>query len=251
MIRYLLVDDEPKTSEFVKEKIDSIANDYDLKHVASYNSSKQAYEEVNPSDFDLLIVDFEMPVYNGLELAAKIASDKKIIFLTSTTQNEKKVINTLDISGYMSKPFDVDELQTILKNKIIGKINRSFQKGDLITLSSGKNKDIGLFPHKIYYISTARNTTNDGHKPQKNHLTIYGENDLLEFDNIRLNITDLAEKLNYYGFERINSSTIINTAYIKERDNKNLQLQDTKETFVISDTHKKSFLEFFKSKLGI
>jgi CheY-like chemotaxis protein len=250
MIRYLLVDDEPKTSEFVKEKIDSIANDYDLKHVASYSSSKQAYEEVNPSDFDLLIVDFEMPVYNGLELAAKIASDKKIIFLTSTTQNEKKVINTLDISGYMSKPFDIEELQIILKNKIIGKINRTFQKGDLITLSSGKNKDIGLFPDKTYYISNSRNSKNK-HTPKPNYVAIYGKNDTLDFKNIRSSINELAEKLNCYGFEKINSSTIINTAFIKERDNKNLKLQNTSETFVISDTHKKSFLEFFKLKFGI
>jgi len=215
MIKYILVDDEPKILKKVKEKIDSLSSDYELKHVASYHSSKKAFEEVKKEDYDLLIVDFEMPVYNGMELAKKIASGKKVIFLTSTIDNERKVINTLDISGYLSKPFEVEEFEAILKNKIIGKIEPtiSYQKGDLVTLSISTNKDIGIYPEEVFFISTAL----------------------------------IADKLSVFNFEKINQSTIVNGNYVIERDNRNLKLRNCKEPFEISIKEKFRYLNRIKN----
>ena len=153
MIRYIIVDDEPKVLEYVKSKIDTMANDFGLKHIKSYHSSKKAFEEINPDDYDLLIVDYDMPVYNGIELAQRIAKDKKIIFLTSTSNNEKQIINSLDISGYMSKPFDIDEFKAILKNKVLDKIKVKNTKktNHHITLHIGINKDVRFLPDQAYY----------------------------------------------------------------------------------------------------
>ena len=182
MIRYILVDDDPQTLERVREKIDIIAKDYALQHVKSYDSSRKAFEDINEHDFDLLIVDFDMPVYNGLELAKKVATHKKVIFLTSTINNEQKVINRLDISGFLSKPFEIEEFEAILKEKILGKVNnqKPYKKGDLVMLAISKNKNIGIYPEEIYFISSA--LISSGHKiidnkkgpegPLNNHLTI-------------------------------------------------------------------------------
>lgn len=244
MIKYILVDDEPKTLERVKKKIDTIAKEYDLQHVKSYDRSKIAFEEIQKEDYDVLIVDFEMPVYNGLELAEEVALNKKIIFLTSTTNNEQEVINTLDIAGYLSKPFEIDEFETILKNKVIGKINTpitNYQKGDLITLGIGVNKDFGFYPERILYILTSN----------KNCVSIYGENDTIIEKDIIITITKLAEKLKFFGFEKINQSTIINTNYIKNRDNVNLSLHQCKQTFKIGNSEKAGFIKRLREKLGV
>lgn len=248
MIRYILVDDEPKTLERVKIKIDTISKDYQLQHVKSYNSSKLAFENIKESDFDLLIVDFEMPVYNGLELAQKIAPNKKIIFLTSTTNNEKRIINKLDISGYLSKPFDLEEFQDILKNKILGKINslRLHKKEGLITLRIGTNKDVRFLPESVYYISTSKNI--NGEQPNKNYVHIYGKNDTLIFKNVRKNINELIGELSDFNFEKINQSTIINMSHIKERDNANINLFDSKETFEVTAKEKASFVFRLRAK---
>ncbi|WP_373941019.1 response regulator [Polaribacter sejongensis] len=157
MIRYILVDDSPSTLKNVKAKIDKISKDYNLQHIKSYSSSLKAAEQIKQEDFDVLIVDFEMPVYNGIELAKKIAPNKKIIFLTSTINNEKLVINSLDISGFLSKPFDIEDFQVILKNKIIGQSNNSLitKNPEYITLHIGKNKDLRFKAKELYYISTA------------------------------------------------------------------------------------------------
>ncbi|WP_299386006.1 LytTR family DNA-binding domain-containing protein [uncultured Lacinutrix sp.] len=253
MIRYILVDDDPNTLRSVKNQIDKLPKEYELQHKKSFDSSKKAYQEINEEDFDLLIVDFEMPVYNGIELAQKVATNKKIIFLTSTTNNEKKVINSLDISGYLSKPFDIEEFEAILKNKVIGKINnkKTYQKGDLVILPISKNKNMGIYPEDIYFISSALVST--GHKllngkqvkmekPEGNLVHFYGKNSEAIFEDIRITISDLESKLSYLGFRKINQSYLINTNYIRDIDNRNLKLYHCKEPFEISAKEKTSFL---------
>ena len=252
MIRYILVDDDPSTLKGVKTKIDKLSKDYELKHIASYNSSKKAYQNINEDDFDLLIVDFDMPVYNGIELAQKIATNKKIIFLTSTTNNEKQVINSLDISGYLSKPFEVEEFEVILKNKVIGKVHskKIYQKGDLVMLSILKNKNIGIYPENIYFISSALISTGyklvngkqvKAEKPEGNFVHFYGKNSEVAFESIRKTISSLETELADFGFRKINQSTLINTNYIRNIDNRNLELYHCKEPFEISLKEKTSF----------
>ena len=58
MIRYILVDDDQKFLNRVKKKLDNLPEDYGLKHIASYHSSRQAAEEIDPETYDLLIVDY-------------------------------------------------------------------------------------------------------------------------------------------------------------------------------------------------
>lgn len=254
MIRYILVDDEPKILKRVQAKIDALPKDYELKHIASYDSSKKAYEQINEDDYDLLIVDFEMPVYNGIQLAQKIGANKKIIFLTSTINNEKKVINSLDISGFLSKPFEVEEFEDILKNKVIGKVNskNTYQKGDLVMLSILKNKNIGVYPENIYFISSALISTGyklvNGkpvkvEKPEGNFVHFYGKNGEVSFESIRKTISSLETELADFGFKKINQSTLINTNYIRNIDNRYLELYHCKEPFEISVKEKTTFLK--------
>jgi len=248
MIRYIIVDDDPKVLDWVKNKIDTIAPFFELQHIKSYDSSKKAYENVDVAGFDLLIVDYEMPVYNGIELAQKIAENKKIIFLTSTINNGPKMMNALDVSGYMSKPFDIDEFQDVLKKKVIGKINKNqiAQEHQTITLNIGVNKDIRFTPDQLYYASTSR--TSIGEQPNKNCVHFYGKNDTILFKNVRISINELQNILAPYNYEKIKQSTIINSKYLKERDNSNLQLHDCKETFEITFKQKSSLISKLRSK---
>ncbi|MCG2431843.1 LytR/AlgR family response regulator transcription factor [Aequorivita xiaoshiensis] len=251
MIRYILVDDDPKTLSYVKSKIDTIANNYALKHIKSYSSSINAFKEVDETDYDLLIVDFEMPGYNGLELAQNIGANKKVIFLTSTRNNEQNVINHLDISGYLSKPFAIEEFEIILKNKVVGRVNSKIgiQKGESLILSIGVNQDIGFNPDKIFYITTSKNIK--GEKANKNCVHFFKENDEVISPNIRISINALSKKLEPYGFEKINQSTIINLSKINRRFNKELTLIDCNETFTIADHEKKGVTSKIKWLFGI
>lgn len=261
MIRYILVDDDDITLAFVKNKIDSISKEYGLQHVNSYNSSKLAFENIIGNEYDLLIVDYEMPVYNGVELAQRIANDKNIIFLTSTTNNEKEIINNVSIAGYLSKPFDVEEFKRILKNKIINSKKRSNERKDNHFINVGTTKNVNIQINNTYYISKSLISASYKDKlngvkndpPKKNHVHIYGKDDKLLFPNVRRTINELIEELEPMGFIKINQSTIVNKNLIKERDNINISLYDCKETFEI--TKKKNFfinriIDFTMNKRG-
>ncbi len=251
MIRYILVDDDPNILERVKAKIDSLPKEYELQHKKSFDSSKKAYQEINEDDFDLLIVDFEMPVYNGIELAQKIANGKKIIFLTGESNREKQVINNLDISGYLSKPFDIEEFEAIIKNKIIGKINRNntLKKGERLTIAIGINQDIGFYPDETCYISTSRNIKK--YQSNKNCVHFFGEQDDVIATNVRISINELSKKLEPFGFEKINQSTIVNLSKMDKRNNKELTLLGSEEEFTIGDNEKKGIVSRIRTLFGV
>lgn len=247
MIRYILVDDNESVLSSVKSKIDKLPKDYQLMHVQSYYSSKQAFESINEDDFDLLIVDFEMPVYNGIELAKRVASNKKVIFLTSTTNNAPKMMNALSVSGYLSKPFEIDEFEEVLKNKVIGKIKTSSNTDkNLITLHIGSNKDVRFKTEQVYYISTSKNI--NGKQPDKNCVHIYGKNDEILYRNVRKSISELTLELANYNFKKISQSTIINMEHVKERDNTIIGLFNCSETFVVTAKEKISFVAKLRAK---
>ena len=248
MIKYILVDDNQSVLESVKADIDSLPKEYGLQHIESYDNSKKAFQEINEDDFDLLIVDFEMPVYNGLELAKKIGEGKKIIFLTSTTGNTKLVINSLDISGYLSKPFEIEEFEVILKNKVIGKTNNSAKNNNkLITLHIGSNRDVRFKPEQAYYISTSH--FNITEPTGKNCVHIYGKNDIVLYKNVRKSINELYKELETFNFEKTSQSTIINLEHVKERDNTNISLFDVKTTFDLKPLEKQGFVSKLRAKL--
>lgn len=245
MIPYILVDDDERNLVYVKQKIDLLEKEYGLHHVASYSSSKLALESIKEDKFELLIVDYEMPIYNGVELAQRIAKTKKVIFLTSTTNNEKNIINNVNIVGYLTKPFDNAEFKEIVKNKIIEvrKSDSGIKKKDHQFIDVGANKTLNIHTEKVYYITTAQV---NGKKPKKNHVDFYGQNDRLIFSDVRSSINHLAEELKPMGFIKISKGTILNKVYIKERDNTNISLYDCKETFVLTKTEKMGFLGFVR-----
>ena len=76
----------------------------------------------NPGDFDLLIIDIQLPGMNGFELAEKIIKENdNVPFLFLTARNEKKDrIRGLKIGAddYICKPFDIDELVLRIRNII-------------------------------------------------------------------------------------------------------------------------------------
>jgi len=245
MINYILVDDDESFLHYVKSKIDAISEDYGFKHLASFNSSKKANDEASSFDFDLLIVDYEMPVFNGVELAKRIAKSKKVIFLTSTKDNEQKIINSVDIVGFLSKPFEIEAFLNIIKNKMLD-VPKSKEKNssDSCFLPIGTGGGVHLKLNDTYFISTMR--TNDGHQPKPNHVNIYGKNQELLFKNVRGTITQLAEILILKNFEKINQSTLINKIHIKQVDDVHMKLYNTKESFKISKKEKHSFLQRLK-----
>ena len=94
--------------------------------VHASSNPQEAYEiaAASGSDFDLIIVDFRMPVMNGAELVTKIRRLPKyrkipILMLSSETDKEKKLeAKKAGATGWIKKPFQLDRFKKIVETAL-------------------------------------------------------------------------------------------------------------------------------------
>lgn len=112
----LVVDDAPIMLKTVKEQLH---NDYD---VATAISGKIAMKFLERKRADLILLDYEMPEENGVDVLKKIREndairDIPVVFLTGVSDREKiKEVIGLKPQGYLLKPIDHDKLMETISN---------------------------------------------------------------------------------------------------------------------------------------
>ena len=118
--KVLVVDDNPKN-------IQVIANILTNEHysVGYATNGQMALNTLhNATDYDLVLLDIDMPVMNGLEACRQIKEDPRlknipIIFLTAYTDTEKIVAGfEAGAQDYVTKPFNSLELLARVKTHI-------------------------------------------------------------------------------------------------------------------------------------
>ena len=115
--KLLYVEDEADLGNVTKQYLEAMNFD-----VTWCMDGKSAYHEYLRRDqlYSLVIIDIQLPDFNGFELARKIVShDKNAYFLFLTARKEKKDrLLGLDMGAmdYITKPFDIDELVLRIRN---------------------------------------------------------------------------------------------------------------------------------------
>jgi len=122
--RILIIEDEPDIRKTLEYNISR--EGYKVVSVSSLSEGK---EQINSSDFSLILLDLMLPDGSGLDLCREIKSDKDksltpIIILTAKDDEVDKVVGfELGADDYVTKPFSVREL--ILRIKAILKRGES------------------------------------------------------------------------------------------------------------------------------
>lgn len=117
--RILLVEDERDLGNVVKQYLEIM--DFDVEWSLNGKTAYATYAAA-PANFDLLVIDVQLPGMNGFDLAGKIQqhnTDTPYLFLTARGEKKDR-INGLSIGAddYITKPFDIDELVLRIKNII-------------------------------------------------------------------------------------------------------------------------------------
>lgn len=105
--------------------IGSIVDTLDYDYVAVNNGKEAIDLLMNDSDFNVILMDIEMPVMNGIEAAEFIKNSpskiKEIPLIALTAHNIEKIENTIKhgFVDHIIKPFDVSEVLQTIKNYII------------------------------------------------------------------------------------------------------------------------------------
>lgn len=114
--KILLVDDDLKNSMFLKRFLEE--ESYEVTYA---NNGKVAWELFGDLKLDLVLLDINMPIMDGFELAQKIREyDKKVIifFLTDRTEKSDRLKGFgLKGNDYIPKPFYPEELIAKIKER--------------------------------------------------------------------------------------------------------------------------------------
>lgn len=117
--RVLVIDDSSLMLKIIREEL---RDSYDVTLVTSGNL---ALEYLESKTTDIILLDYDMPVKNGIEVLEELRGNPKtksipVIFLTGVTDRQK-ITKALKMSpqGYLLKPIDKDKLLEMIK-KFIG-----------------------------------------------------------------------------------------------------------------------------------
>lgn len=134
--KILLVDDEPG----IRESVQAYLDDNENWQVEVASNAKEAWQKLQQDIPDLIISDIMMPEVNGLEFLAQLKDDIRfrdvpVVFLTAKGMTGDRIEGyTAGCDAYVSKPFDVDELEAIVSNLLAKKKQQKENTGGNLQL---------------------------------------------------------------------------------------------------------------------
>ena len=114
----LLVDDEPG----IRESVQAYLEDNEDWNVTAASNAEEAWQTIEDRVPDLIISDIMMPQVSGYEFLAKLREDPRyrsipVVFLTARGMTSDRIQGyEAGCDAYLSKPFDPEELEAIVKN---------------------------------------------------------------------------------------------------------------------------------------
>ncbi len=114
-LRCIIVDDEPLARDLI---LSYVLKTPGLVAVGEFESADEALDTIRRGTTDLIFLDINMPVMNGIDFAALIPADTRIIYITAYEQFALQGfrVNALD---YLLKP--------VSYNDFVGAVSKAFE----------------------------------------------------------------------------------------------------------------------------
>jgi len=155
-LKCLLLDDEIPGLTYLKMLCEQLPQ---LEVVKAFNNPETFLKELPQLEFDLCILDIEMPGMNGLQVT-NLLQDKPVIFVTAYSEYAADAFD-LNAIDYVRKPLKMDRLQQAVQKAIhyLGNNEKSNSK-PFIQVNSEKGKSI-IYTDQLCYIKTAELDSRD------------------------------------------------------------------------------------------
>lgn len=132
-LKCIVVDDEPLARELLKTYVEKTPT---LELLGCYESASDAIKIVLEGKADLIFLDINMPLLNGIEFAALVPSTTRIIFVTA-------------YDSYALQGFKVNALDYLLKpvsySDFLKSVSRALEwKSMRVAYSSGQKQELSL-----------------------------------------------------------------------------------------------------------
>ncbi len=143
-MRILVVEDQAKTSQFVKKGLNEVGYSVDIAESGSAAESFMA-----SSEYDLVILDVMLPDQSGIDTARHLRRDGYIgpILMLTALSTTKDKVNGLDAGAddYLTKPFSFEELLA----RVRALLRRSSSKNILNSVLKFSDLEMDLVHRKV------------------------------------------------------------------------------------------------------
>jgi len=153
-LKCLLLDDELPSLTYLKMLCEQIP---ELEVVRVFNNPNLFLKEIPELEFDLCIIDIEMPGTNGLQIA-NMLKGKPVIFTTGYSQYAAEAFD-LDAIDYVRKPIKSDRLQLAVQKAVL-RMDKGSAPKNYIQLNTDKGKAL-IITDQIAYIATSETDSRD------------------------------------------------------------------------------------------
>lgn len=198
MVRIAIVEDDPADLEQLAECL----RRYEQEHSERFSvrSFSNPADFLNPyrSDCDLVLMDIELPLFNGMEAARRLREIDSTVTLVFITNMEQYAVNgyAVDAMDFVVKPINYYRFSSMLR-KALRNIARQEEK-EVVVQSTGKITRLRI--SQIHYVEI------------RDHLLIYCTNQgRLESWG---KLADVENELSAYGFARCSSSHLVNLRHV-------------------------------------
>ncbi|WP_420153669.1 LytR/AlgR family response regulator transcription factor [Siphonobacter sp.] len=205
MLTCLAIDDEPIALEIIQTFAERIPF---LELKATFTNPRKAMDFLRSKPVDLVFLDVNMPVFNGLEVAEILRKQTAVIFTTAYPEYALKGYE-LEVVDYLLKPIAFDRFLQATQ-----KIRARNRSSSVVASTPLFVKDgyewVGIQPHLIQYLESADNYV----KICQVHQTIL----------IRSSLPELLHLLPAGDFVRVHRSFVVNIQYIQRMGRSEIQM---------------------------
>lgn len=228
MIKIALVDDNQKDLAVMQGYLDAAAAGGSLNlSVDSFTDSLEFIETYN-GKYDIVFLDIEMPMLDGLELARKLrkmGSDCCIVFITNMPQYALQGYE-VEALAYLIKPVKSFNFIQVLKKAVERTKNR--REGDASIVINTRQEVKVLPSSTILYIEV------------ENHNLVFHTTDGGEY-RTRESLKAVEEQLSGMNFCRCNNCYLVNLRYVESVIGNTVRVAGTE--LLMSRHKKKDFIE--------
>ena len=147
-VNCLVADDEPIAREIIQNYCAHLPN---LKVVASCSNALEAKAAMQQHSVDILFLDINMPVLDGISFLKTIQHKPQVIF---TTAYKEYALNAFDLAAvdYLLKPFSLERF-IVAVDKALERINKPVASVQNVTAEKTDNYLFVKTDSKIYRIA--------------------------------------------------------------------------------------------------
>jgi len=197
----LIVDDEPIQRKIMREYC---TQSRFFQKIDEAKDGVEALQLLNQSNYDLLLLDINMPLLSGLSLAKSIKGNTKVIFVTAYAEHAVEAFE-LSVIDYLLKPVSFERFIKAIQKLIPEEKTTALDNKNFIALKQGK-KTIKVNLDDILYCESKGNNT---------HIFLSTDTKL----NIYSPLTKLLSELPKEMFTQVHRAFIVNIKKIKVVEN--------------------------------